>query len=58
MSNFDIQTEKYIEHEVKLRLHDHLYKQLNRKLDIIMATCAATFTVILVPVVLHSLRLV
>ena len=57
--------EQYIEHEVKLRVHDErfrmmelLYKQLNKKLDIIMGACGAIFTVILIPILLHGLKLV
>ena len=53
-----ITTEQYIDHEVRIRMQELVYKQLNRKLDIIMGACGAIFVAILVPVVLHSLKLV
>ncbi len=50
--------EHYIDHEVRIRLQEIVYKQLNRKLDIIIGACAAIFTVVLIPVALHALKLV
>jgi L-lysine 2,3-aminomutase len=55
---FDATTEKYIDHEVRIRLQEGIYKQINRKIDILIGTCGAIFTVIIIPVVLHSLKLV
>ena len=49
--------EKWIDHQVRIRLQGAQYKQLNRKLDIIMAICGAIFTVILIPILLHSVKL-
>jgi len=51
-------TEQYIDHEVRIRMQELVYKQLNRKLDIILGACGAIFTVILIPIVLHTLKLV
>lgn len=78
--NFDAETEKYIEHEVALRLHSQqfilqdekfnlslkhfdekfttLYNQLNNKLNVIMSFCGAIFTVVLIPIILHSFKLI
>lgn len=50
--------EQYIDHEVRIRLQEHLYKQLNRKLDIIMTVCGAIFTVVFIPIILHWSKLV
>jgi len=58
MNNTDILTENYIEHEVRIRMLELLGKQLNRKLDIIMGACGAIFIAILIPILLHSLKLV
>jgi hypothetical protein len=33
MSNFDVQTELYIEHEVKLRLHDSKFNSIEKSID-------------------------
>ncbi len=52
------QTEYYIDHEVRIRLQESLYKKLNRKLDLILGACAAIFTVVFVPIILHALKLV
>jgi hypothetical protein len=51
-------SEFYIDHEVRLRMQEIVYKQLNRKLDIILGVCGAIFTAIVVPVLLHSLKLI
>jgi hypothetical protein len=51
-------SEHYIDHEVRIRMQELVYKQLNRKLDIIMAAFGALFTVILVPIALHSFKLI
>lgn len=50
--------DEYIDHEVRIRMQEICYKSLNKKLDIIMCACGAIFTVILIPIVLHSLRLI
>jgi uncharacterized membrane protein len=50
--------EQYINHEVRIRIQERLYKQLNRKLDIIMTACGAIFTVVLIPIILHWAKLV
>lgn len=52
------QTELYIDHEVRIRMQELVYKQLNRKLDIILAACGAIFTVVIIPIILHSLKLI
>ena len=51
-------TEQYIDHEVRIRLHDIIYKQQNRKLNIIMGTCGAMFTTVLIPIFIHYWRMV
>ena len=53
-----ITSEQFIDHEVRIRMQELCYKQLNRKLDIILAACGAIFTIILIPIILHSLNLV
>lgn len=50
--------EFYIDHEVRLRLQEHVYKQLNRKLDIIMGFCGLILTAVVIPVILHSFKLI
>ena len=45
-------SEQYIDHEVRIRMQELCYKQLNRKLDIIIAVCGAIFTVVLVPILI------
>ena len=50
--------EQYIDHEIRIRLQEHLYKQLNRKLDIIMMACGAIFTAVFIPILLHWAKLV
>lgn len=54
--------EQYIEHEVKLRLNDELYKimrtdfnRLNNKLNFIIAT---GITSILIPLILHHYQMI
>jgi hypothetical protein len=51
-------TENYIDHEVRIRMQEMSYKQLNRKLDIIMAISGSIFIAVLMPVILHSLKLI
>jgi len=51
-------TETYIDHEVRIRMQEMSYKQLNRKLDIIMAISGSIFIAVLMPVILHSLKLI
>ncbi len=53
-----MEQEQYIDHEVRIRMQEICYKQLNRKLDFILIACGSIFTVCFVPVVLHSLKLV
>jgi hypothetical protein len=53
-----ILTENFIDHEVRLRMNELINKQLNRKLNIIMTACGAIFATILIPIILHSLKLV
>ncbi len=50
--------EQYIDHEIRIRMQEKCYKQLNNKLDIIIGTCGAIFTVVLVPILLHGLKLI
>jgi len=52
------ETEKYIDHEVRIRIQERCYTQLNKKLDIIMGICGAIFTVVLLPIILHSMKLI
>lgn len=62
-------TEQYVEHEVEIRVLNYkctdlynknreIYEQLNRKINIIMTICGAILTTVIVPIGLHSLRLV
>ncbi len=51
-------SEEFIDHEVRIRMQEICYKQLNKKLDIIMGTCGAIFTVIFVPIILHAMKLI
>lgn len=57
MNNINL-SETYIDHEVRIRMQELVYKQLNRKLDIIMGAFGALFTAILVPIALHSFHLI
>jgi hypothetical protein len=50
--------DEYIDHEVRIRMQELVYKQLNKKLDIIMGTCGAIFTVVLLPIILHAMKLI
>lgn len=50
--------DEYIDHEVRIRMQEICYKNLNKKLDIIMGVCGSIFVVVLVPIVLHAMRLV
>lgn len=52
------ETEQYIDHEVRIRMQELCYKQLNRKLDIIITACGAIFTVVLIPIILHKYNLI
>lgn len=56
--SFDPTTEQYIDHEVRMRFQERSHVQLNRKLNIIMSACGAIFTAVLIPIILHSLKLV
>ncbi len=40
--------EQYIDHEIRIRLQEKCCRQLNKKLDIIIGTCGAIFTVVFV----------
>ena len=64
-----ISNEQYLEHEVEIRIlnykctdlykkNQEVYEQLNRKINIIMTICGAILTTVIVPIVLHSLKLV
>lgn len=53
-----ITKDEYVDHEVRIRMQEHCYKRLNNKLDFIMGICGAIFTVVLLPIILHSLRLI
>lgn len=53
-----LDSEHFVDHEVRIRMQELVYKQLNRKLDIIMGAFGALFTVILVPIALHSFNLI
>lgn len=57
MSDINL-SEQYIDHEIRIRMQELVYKQLNRKLDYILGTCGAIFTIVLIPILLHSLKLV
>lgn len=54
----NINQEQYIDHEVRIRMQEICYKQLNKKLDIIMGTCGAIFTVVLIPILLNGMKLI
>ncbi len=56
--NIESITEQYTDHEVRIRMQELVYKQLNRKMDIIMGAFGALFTVILVPIALHAFKLI
>jgi hypothetical protein len=69
METSNITIEQYIQHEVELRVHGkqfalqdekftRMYNQLNNKLNVIMGFSAAIFTVVLIPIILHSLKLI
>jgi hypothetical protein len=48
-------TEQYIEHEVKLRVHDHRFKVMESKLNWIISLLVGGMVL---PIVLHILKLV
>lgn len=48
-------TEQYIEHEVKLRVHDNLFKIIEGKLNRIISLLVGG---LVLPICLHILRLV
>lgn len=58
--------EEYIEHEVKLRLHDALYKQLYDKLESMDNKIERNFhwtiglliSSIIIPIILHKINLI
>jgi hypothetical protein len=47
--------EQYIEHEVKLRVHEEKFKIMNSKLNFIIAT---GITGIIIPIILHYLKVI
>jgi hypothetical protein len=47
--------EEYIEHEVKLRVHDRMFKMLEQKLNAIIALCVSG---VLLPIILHAAKLI
>jgi hypothetical protein len=50
-------TEQYIDHEVRIRIQEKLAEQLNRKLNFIIAMTGTIIISILVPIVMHALKL-
>ncbi len=50
--------EQFIDHEVRIRMQELVYKQLNRKLNIILGISGAIFTTIFIPIALHALKLI
>ncbi len=48
-------TEQYIEHEVKIRVHEHRFKIIENKLNWIISLLVGGITL---PIVLHFLKLV
>jgi hypothetical protein len=56
--NIETLNENYIDHEVRIRMQEHLNKQMNRKLNVIMTICGSFFLTVLIPIILHSLKLV
>jgi hypothetical protein len=51
------QVEKYIDHEVRIRMQEHLGEKLNRKLNFIMAMTSTIILSILFPIIMHALKL-
>lgn len=47
--------EQYIEHEVKLRVHDERFKALDAKLNLIITLVIGGFVM---PIILHYLKLI
>jgi hypothetical protein len=47
--------EQYIEHEVKLRLHDHRFKMLESKLNFLIGIGISG---VILPVILHWVKLI
>ena len=54
MSN-DALTEKYIEHEVEIRVHDEKFKMLEHKLNSLIALVISG---IFIPVILHWTKII
>jgi hypothetical protein len=57
MTEEEIAKDKYLDHELRLREREIEYRQLNRKIDFVIGSCGAIFTVALIPVFLHALKL-
>ncbi len=51
----EMTTEQYIEHEVKLRVHDEKFRILESKMNHTMALVIGSW---IVPIILHYLKLV
>jgi len=49
--------ENYIDHEVRLRIQEHLYKQISRRLNTIIALCGSIVAIVVVPIILHKFGL-
>lgn len=49
--------EKWIDHQVRIRLQSEESKQLRRTLYMILGVCGASFTAIIVPILLHASKL-
>ena len=54
--------EQYIEHEVKIRIHDHKIDNLNKKLNWMIGLSISTMGLILssiiIPIILHHYNLI
>lgn len=50
--------EFYLDHEVRIRMQELCYKQLNRKLDIILAIVGGICSVVIIPIALHAFNLI
>ena len=53
----DTSQENYIDHEVRLRIQEHLYKQISRRLNTIIALCGSIVAIVVVPIILHKFGL-
>ena len=53
MSNFTKDQEQYIEHEVKIRVHDEKFKSMDAKLNWIISLVVGGW---ILPIILHYLK--